>query len=315
MGAACGGGSSQTPELVEAPAATMSAPTAATSEAVPDPAATPTFVEPGPLACNGQLGTGYSRVDCEGISFDVSVPDVCFDGSCGLVVDVHGFTASSDFAERHTGMQALGNDAGYVVVQPDNPKPSWDPEIDDDRVRSFLDQLIEALALDRDRVHIGGFSEGGWMTWRFICNHSDLIASAAPIGAGATSTELGTSGVSCDFDATGFPAQEVDILYMHGRGDTGETAFDGAVEQRDLVVSSWEMTETATIADQPDHRWTRWTSPNGSVFEFVEHDWKGGGLGAHCYPGATAVIGCGADTAVNYAEAALQFYTDHPKDQ
>jgi hypothetical protein len=51
------------------------------------------------------------------------------------------------------------------------------------------------------------------------------------------------------------------------------------------------------------------------VFEFLEHDWQGGFLGGHCYPGASGRVGCGTDTPVHYGEIALQFYVDHPKDE
>ncbi len=208
----------------------------------------------------------------------------------------------------------MGNDAGFVVVQPNNPDDSWDHEVDDDRIRSFIDQLIDGLVLDRDRVHFGGFSQGGAMTWRFVCDHSDLIASAAPIGAGATyPDDFPVPSISCDFDSTSLPAHEVDILYVHGRSDR-DVPFETAVELRDAVVSAWEMSEANIVVDEPDYRWTQWTSPQGTVFEFLEHDWQGGFLGGHCYPGRTGKVGCGTDTPIAYGEAALQFYIDHPKD-
>lgn len=56
---------------------------------------------------------------------------------------------------------------------------------------------------------------GGHVAWNFVCDHADLVASAAPLGAGA-STE---SDVSCDFDVAGSPAEKVDILLAHGRND------------------------------------------------------------------------------------------------
>jgi poly(3-hydroxybutyrate) depolymerase len=228
-------------------------------------------------------------------------------------VDVHGYGVKGAFANRHSGMQELGTAAGYVVVQPNNPSASWKPKDDDDRIYRFVEQLVEGLAVDRNRIHIGGFSQGGWMTWRFVCDHSDLIASAAPIGAGATYLEdEPVPGVSCDFDASGTPAEQVDILYVHGTADT-DAPFETALKQRDLVIDAWDMTESALLADEPDYRWTRWTSAERTDFEFLEHDWSGGILDGHCYPGATGTVGCGDDTAIDYGETALAFYVDHPK--
>jgi len=229
--------------------------------------------------------------------------------SCGLIVDIPGGVESGEIAERHTGMQELGNAAGYVVVQPDSPLDGWAYAVDSVRIRSFLDQLIEALGVDRTRVHIGGHSSGGFMAWVFVCDHADLIASAAPLGAGASLGEQ----PSCDFDVAGHPAEEVDILLAHGRNDE-IVPFGTALAQRNLVVTAWAMTETAVLVDEPTYRWTRWTSPHGTVLEFLEFDWSGGALGGHCYPGVTDRIGCGSDTPVHYGKAALDFYIAHPRD-
>ena len=264
--------------------------------------------------CGQELTAGFQRIACEEMSFDVAVPEVCDIAGCGLIIDVHGRSTNGSFAERHTGMQGIGNAAGYVVVQPNSPQLSWNHETDDDRVRSFVDRLIEGLSLDRNRIHIGGFSQGGWMTWRFVCDHSDLIASAAPAGAGASDQIEPYPGVSCDFDADGSPAQQVDIFYTHGTEDH-DVLFETAIQQRDLVIASWDMAQESVLADESDYRWTRWTNAEGTVFEFLEHDWQGGGMGGHCYPGVSAGIGCGTETPVHYGEAALQFYIDHPKSE
>ena len=260
--------------------------------------------------CVLAFGAGLSTVECEGLAFDVAVPENCIEGSCGVIVDVPGGREDGEAAELHTGMQELGNAAGYVVVQPDNPSRWWAYPADSVRMRSFLDQLIEALEVDQNRVHIGGHSAGGNMAWVFVCDHADLIASAAPIGTGASTEE----DPSCDFDIPGHPSEEVDIFFAHGRNDS-MVPFESALAQRDLVVTTWNMTETEILADEPTYLWTRWTSPQGTVFEFLEFDWSGGSLGGHCYPGASATAGCGSDTPVHYGEAALDFYIAHPKDE
>jgi pimeloyl-ACP methyl ester carboxylesterase len=309
--AGCGGDDGATGSTVETSAADSGQDGEGTS-LTPQPASGGDAIG---VVCGQEQIAGYSQVPCEEMSFDIEIPDVCPEVGCGLIVDVHGYTGSGTIAEQHTGMQSLGNDAGYVVVQPNNPEQSWDYLVDADRIRSFMGQLIDGLALDRDRIHFGGFSQGGTMTWRFICDHPDLIASAAPAGAGATYPEdYPVPAISCDFDTEGHPAHEVDILYVHGRSDT-DVPFETALEQRDLVVSAWEMSETDVLIDEPDYRWTRWMSAQRTEFEFLEHDWQGGFLGGHCYPGREGKVGCGADTPVAYGQAALQFYIDHPKNE
>jgi poly(3-hydroxybutyrate) depolymerase len=274
-----------------------------------EPAVNPT-TKLAPDVCSQSLGTGRSTVQCEGLSFDVSLPGTCLTGSCGLIIDVPGGVGSGEDAESNTGMAASGNAAGYVVVQPNTPGEGWNYPVDSGRIRSFLDRLIEALDLDRDRVHIGGHSNGGYMAWVFVCDHADLIASAAPLGAGATTDEH----PSCDFDVPGHPSQKVDLFLTHGRTDE-IVPFSTAVAQRDLVVAAWAMTESEVIADEPTYRWTRWTSPQGTVLEFLEFEWFGGMLAGHCYPGVSTEVGCGSDTPIHYGQAALDFYVAHPKDK
>lgn len=299
-----------------APVATVAAPATSTTEATAMATTSTTTIPTGgltvekPMVCGQTIGAGFSAVRCEDMVFDVALPELCLGGSCGLIVDVHGYSGSGKDAESHTGMQGLGNAVGYVVVQPNSPGITWDFPIDSVGIRSFLDQLIPALDIDTNRVHIGGHSDGGYITWIFICDHADLVASAAPLGAGA-STE---SGMSCDFDVAGSPSEDVDILLAHGRNDD-IVPFDTALTQRDLVVTNWAMTESETLADEPTYRWTRWTNPEGTVFEFLEFDWQGGMLGNHCYPGVTDAVGCGSETPVHYGEAALEFYIAHPKDE
>jgi poly(3-hydroxybutyrate) depolymerase len=283
------------------------------SEPAVNPTTTLSPTAAGPIEghdrCGQSLATGRSSVKCEGVSFDVSLPETCLTESCGLIVDLPGGVDSGEDAEANTGLAASGNAAGDVVVQPDTPGDGWNYSVDSGRIRSFLDQLIEALDLDRNRVHIGGHSNGGYMAWIFVCDHADLIASAAPLGAGAGTDEH----PSCDFDVPGHPSQEVDLFLAHGRTDE-IVPFSTAVAQRDLVVSAWAMTESEVLADEPTYRWTRWTGPQGTVLEFLEFEWSGGMLGGHCYPGVTAEVGCGSDTPIHYGQAALDFYLAHPKD-
>ena len=278
IASACG--AETTPEPTAAPAATTASETT-TATVVSAQSADTTRDSPG-VVCGAELQPGFDVVNCEGMSFDVAIPDQCLEGGCGLIVDVHGYGVNGAFAEDHTGMQKIGNAAGYVVAQPNSLRATWDPGTDDDRVRRFLDRFIESLTIDPNRVHMGGFSQGGWMTWRFVCNHSDLIASAAPAGAGASRPYAKPApGVSCDFDQSTPAGQQVDILYVHGTADK-MSSFAAAIKQRDLVIAAWDMTEESVLTEESDYLWTRWTNEEGTTFEFLQHDWSGGRGAGHC---------------------------------
>jgi polyhydroxybutyrate depolymerase len=77
--------------------------------------------------------------------------------------------------------------------------------------------LIASFHLDERRVHMTGFSQGGYMTWRFICQHADLLASAAPAATGGMANI--SLEVDCAFTGSDKPTRALDILYMHGTAD------------------------------------------------------------------------------------------------
>jgi poly(3-hydroxybutyrate) depolymerase len=249
--------------------------------------------------CVASLVPGSSTVTCEGLDYDLGIPEECFATPCGLIVDYHPAGLTGEQTDAYTNMTALGNAAGYVVVQPDG-LAHFGAGMD----RIFFDALIGALDIDVSRVHVGGASLGGSQAWRFVCDHSDLIASAAIIASG---------GISCDSEDNSLPAEQVDILMLHGRKDS-IIPFAQGVTQLEFVIGSWDMTASEVLADEPTYRWTRWTNEQGTVLEFVEFDWTTPTGEGHCYPGGVGGGGCGIDTPIHYGEAALNFYIAHPKD-
>ena len=246
--------------------------------------------------CVASLVPGSSAVPCEGEVYDLGIPEECFATPCGLIVDFHPSGLTGEQTDAYTNMRALGNAAGYVVVQPNSPSGA----IFADKNRIFFDALIGALDIDVSRVHVGGASSGGSKAWHFVCDHADLIASAAPH---ASSTAYCVSEEN----------EQVDILMLHGRKDS-QIPFAQGVTTLELVIGNWGMTASEVLADEPTYQWTRWTNEQGTVLEFVEFDWTTPTGEGHCYPGGVGSGGCGIDTPIHYGEAALDFYIAHPKD-
>ena len=48
----------------------------------------------------------------------------------------------------------------------------------------IVHQFASVFRVGAHKVHVTGFSRGGFVTWRLLCDHADLFASAAPGGAG-----------------------------------------------------------------------------------------------------------------------------------
>lgn len=270
----------------------------------------------GPTSCITDLSPGSHRFTCDGFVYDVEVPAACTASGCGLVLDVHGATMSGKMEDDNTGMRALGRKYGYVVVQPNaNPKPplsSWTASTDDAKVHAFLVAAIAAFKIDTKRVHMTGFSQGGMMTFRFLCKHADLFASVAP-----------AAGEGCSFTAGDTPSRQIPVLFMHGTADAIVGYDANAVPQRDALVAGWSMGTGTVIASDAHYTRTRWTSASGNVFELIQHDYQASSaiLKGHCYPGSTDPggepgqlfpFGCVPPNAFVWGEEVMAFFLAHP---
>ncbi|MBM4386926.1 MAG: hypothetical protein FJ088_04250 [Deltaproteobacteria bacterium] len=288
---------------------------------VPDDAVE-AFQPPAPVGCVTDVSAGLHNFPCDGISHYVSVPEQCLSAPCGLIVDVHGMTMDGQQEDNNTNMRALGMKHGYIVIQPSAALPSpmskWDPGPDDEKIHAFMLDAVAAWHVDPARIHFTGFSQGGSMTWRFICSHSDILASAAPGGACAFYGDEG-----CPFSAGKTPEEKIAILYMHGTKDA-LIPFYCAEMQREAIIGAWGLWPTATLSSDNEHEWTRYEGAAGEIFEFVEHDYKASSfiLQGHCYPGSADdgkapgqlfSYACTGSSAFKRGEIVMQFFLAHPK--
>jgi dienelactone hydrolase len=143
-----------------------------------------------------------------------------------------------------------------------------------------------------------GFSQGGFMTWRFLCAHAELFASVAPAAAASSCPVIGNpSGApACSFTGAEIPAREVPILYMHGQQDQNYIPFGCAQPQVDAIASAWGLTSDGVVASSPTFTRTRWSDASGTVVELLAHDYSSSEqvplvsaskLQGHCFPGST----------------------------
>lgn len=272
--------------------------------------------------CAIPTAAGHHSVKCQGLVFDLHIPKTCEKSACGLVIDVHGATMDAAMQDLNTGMRALGDQHGYVVIQPNAmpppPTSAW-ITADDQVVLSFTQAAIAALAIDSKRVHFTGFSQGGWMGWRFICKQPGLFASVA-IGAACSSY----GGEGCSFEGEQLPPAQLPILYMHGTLDVLQPWYC-AQSQRSAMIKAWSLLETAVVSKDAQHTWQRYATAKGIAVEFIQHDYSALSLslGGHCYPGSPDLLpsklgqimgfGCSGKTAFHWGEAAMGFFLAHPK--
>jgi hypothetical protein len=302
----------------------------ASPDASSDASAAPVAV-PAPQAqgCVMSVAAGHTTLMCQGLTFELNVPEACIATQCGLIIDVHGGTMSAAMENKNTNMRELGRMHGYVVIQPNANLGLFDAMADDPVVFDFANNVADVFHLDRQRIHMMGFSQGGYMTWRFICAHTDWLASAAPAAAAGAANI--SSEVGCTFTGTDQPKGEVDIMYMHGHKDA-LVDFANAQVLRDAVIATYAAMQHEVVASSSSYTRTRYTSPHGTRFEFIEHDYVsnsavgvpplGVAIEGHCYPGSPdheltedgqlMAFGCEAPNDFTWGEEAIRFFQDHP---
>lgn len=149
-----------------------------------------------------------------------------------IVVMLHGRPSNAAEMARITNMNAVAGKHGFIVVYPEGLKHEWNAQFDlynksshsvhtaglepaglmQDDV-GFLKTLTLDLGIDlnidRHRMYIAGFSNGGFMTLRMACSASDTFAAFAE-GGSALYT------VMTDICKRGRPAP---MFFMHGTAD------------------------------------------------------------------------------------------------
>ncbi len=279
---------------------------------------------PQPDGCLENTLPGDHLYHCDGLDYDVRIPDTCAPEGCGLNVDVHGLSMSAQIQEANTQLRQLGTARGFVVAQPNAtpppPNASWDGPIDDPKIYAFMTQAINLLQIDANRVHFTGFSQGGFMTLRFICAHADLLASAAPAAAAA----------DCTFSGADMPSRELPLLFLNGYYDDNIVPFFEAEKIWNAVKSAWNATLEQTVSSDSMHSWTRYRTAAGTPVEFILHDyessaifpWGWGELKGHCFPGSddpgtapgqVVSFACEDTAAFQWGQAVVDFFETNPR--
>jgi poly(3-hydroxybutyrate) depolymerase len=305
---------------------------------------------PAPVGCVTDVTPGVHTFACDTTTDIVSIPQQCTKTACGVIVDVHGGMMSSQMEDKNTNLRALGNQYGYIVIQPNALQNAiflnqrlFVAGTDDTRVMDILTQVIQAFHADQSRIHMTGFSEGGFMTWRWFCQHSDILASIAPGAAAwqcANLAALGIPEVGCQFIATDAgtakPARNIPVLYIQGMKDglVSPTCADTWLKSN--VFSVLKLGTGQQIDGDTTFTRTRYLDPSGVPFEYIQHQYTtdssflGFALVGHCYPGSTDLVvtppaqtvvppdqlisfGCKEQCSFNWGEEVMKFFMAHPK--
>ncbi|MCX6129905.1 MAG: alpha/beta hydrolase-fold protein [Proteobacteria bacterium] len=168
------------------------------------------------------------------------------DAKIPLIVFLHGYTSNSQQADTYFGVSRQRDRLGFAVLLPDGTKNSkgdrfWNatPEccdfeksgVEDSAYLAALIREAELTApIDPDRVIIMGHSNGGFMSYRLLCDYPELIWGIVPIsGVFFKSAELCKN------------PQARTILQIHGLDDKtvpfeGNSSFPSVLQSLDYWI-------------------------------------------------------------------------------
>ena len=143
-----------------------------------------------------------------------------------LVLLLHGYGASGAIQESYMQFTPLADEFGFLYLRPDGRIETggagnrfWSattpccnfygaPDDDDDYLLDLINEMKSQYNVDPLRVYVIGHSNGGFMSHRMACDHSDTIAAIASL-AGATFLDPN----DCQ------PTGNVHVLQIHGTAD------------------------------------------------------------------------------------------------
>ncbi|MEW5987835.1 MAG: PHB depolymerase family esterase [Chloroflexota bacterium] len=140
-----------------------------------------------------------------------------------LILLLHGYTNTGQEVEDWWQLTPLADEYGFLYAHPDGTEDLlgfqfWNATNaccaflgsadDSGYLQALVDAIKDAANVDPGRVYFAGHSNGGFMSHRMACDHSDTVAAIASL-AGAT----WKNPADCA------PAQPVHVLQIHGTLD------------------------------------------------------------------------------------------------
>lgn len=256
-----------------------------------------------------------------------------------LVLALHGGGDNPTVFARQTRLSERAGLRGFVVAYPaGTPIPGSDrfmglwnsgpncrpaePVDDVAFLLAVIDDIAARVPVDRARVYATGYSNGGTMAYRLLCQAADVLRGVA------------VAGCSLDYQDHA-PSRAVPVLHLHGTEDRFQPYHGGTGVAPDFPGPFLGAVETTRrLADwygcgQPDVSWRRGsaTCSTYSGLGGVEialctitgmgHHWPGDGT--HLAPERAtsgrrrwflSQMGPGTDD-VDATEAALDFFDRH----
>lgn len=182
-----------------------------------------------------------------------------------LVVVIHGAFDTAEGMEGVSGFSQLADREGFIVLYPNGMgilgllqhwnaghccgKAAEDQVDDVGFVAATIEDVCARLRVDRDRIYMVGFSNGGMLAYRFAAERGDLLAAVAPMAAsigGRPSEDLPEWRIP-------EPVQAVSIIIMHGLQDDDVLYEGGISRHRGGTRTYWPVEQSVDF----------WVTQNG----------------------------------------------------
>lgn len=138
-----------------------------------------------------------------------------------LILALHGGGGNAQaMCALKAGIQQLADQERFMVVCPQGVEDHWNDGrlavgyrahqegIDDvGFLLALIDQMAADYSIDKDRVFVTGYSNGGMMTYRLACEQPEAVAAIA----------AGIANLPADLDCQ--PSQPIAVMILNGTAD------------------------------------------------------------------------------------------------
>jgi polyhydroxybutyrate depolymerase len=182
-------------------------------------------IEHAPLISGPGPGSHWIRIDGAARRYDVDLhlPHGAAGGPIPLVIVLHGYSGTGPGMERRTRFSEIADREGFAVAYPNGQlnaqgHRSWtggapsSPDVA--MLRALVDSVNRREPVDRDRVYLAGFSNGGMMTYRAAVAMPELFAAIGVVAGNLTMLTADDPG-----------ARPIPLIAVHGMRD-GTVPFD-----------------------------------------------------------------------------------------
>ena len=150
-----------------------------------------------------------------------------------LFVLLHGKNLSTSDMISISGLNDFANQNDFIALYPQGKNNEWNylnspnGASDIKFIQRLTKQIENEYNIDSSRVYLAGFSNGGFMTQRLICEQKPIFAAFASVSA----------QLNRELPAFCPKAQNTSVLFIHGTADH-ILPFDGFVKNGRTVLPS-----------------------------------------------------------------------------